>query len=425
MYGNNHLKNQAYCPRVLFLDHTAKLGGGEIALFHLLTQIESRRFLARVILFSNGTLAERLAGAGVPVTVMPLPAAVGETRKDSLGGRSLLNIKSLLSSTRFVWQLSRLLRQEQADIIHTNSLKSDILGGLAARIAGIPVIWHVRDRINDDYLPPRVVKLFRFLCHIVPTRVIANSKSTLATITRGREAGFCDVVYDGTVITDEIRKIPLAQSLPRSPKIIGLVGRLTPWKGQHIFLNAAAQVLKKFTDVRFEIIGSAMFGETDYEADLHRLSKTLGLENTLEFCGFCDDVQDRIGRLDLLVHASITGEPFGQVIIEGMAAGKPIVATNGGGVPEIVVDGVTGILVPMNDADAMAAAICTILADSDRAAKMGIAGRQRVMQRFLVQHTADGVMRVFDEVLSTRRLKRRSKPTSPLRATDPTASSHA
>src|SRR5262249_61008547 len=122
--------------------------------------------------------------------------------------------------------------------------------------------------------------------------------------------------------------------------------------------------------------------EHNYDQEVRQLVKQLGMEPVVEFTGFCADVQAVIAGLDLVVHASTIGEPFGQVIIEGMAAGKPIVATNGGGVPEIVEDGKTGLLVPMGNAPAMADAICAILADPERARSMGVRGRERVENHF-------------------------------------------
>ena len=188
---------------------------------------------------------------------------------------------------------------------------------------------------------------------------------------------------------------------------IALIGRISPWKGQHIFLQAAQSVAERFPNVRFFVIGAALFDEHKYDEEIRQLPKKLGIENLVEFTGFCSDIEEVIEGLDLVVHASMTGEPFGQVIIEGMAAGKPVVATNGGGVPEIVEDGSTGILVPMGDVQAMADAICEILADPVRAREMGIRGRQRVENHFTVELTASKVETVFYEVLRRHGNQRR------------------
>ena len=110
--------------------------------------------------------------------------------------------------------------------------------------------------------------------------------------------------------------------------------------------------------------------------------------------------------MDIIVHASTTGEPFGQVIIEGMAAGKPVVATNGGGVPEIVEDNETGFLVPMKDSCAMAAAISRLLADPPLAHRMGQRGRDRVQRHFTIEQTARKVEEVYQNLMALHRPRR-------------------
>ena len=226
------------------------------------------------------------------------------------------------------------------------------------------MVWHVRDRIDDDYLPRQVALIFRLLCRVMPDFVVANSAATLQTLHLTGTAQHtvipsgCAVVHDGIHAGLEI-----AAKNASEPPLIGLVGRIAPWKGQHIFIQAAAEVHKHFPECRFQIIGAPLFGEEDYQKELHDLALSLAISDCIEFTGFQDDVASFIERLDILVHASITGEPFGQVVIEAMASGKPVVATNGGGIPEIVQHQITGLLVPMGDAKSMAAAILRLLAN--------------------------------------------------------------
>ena len=182
--------------------------------------------------------------------------------------------------------------------------------------------------------------------------------------------------------------------------VITLVGRITPWKGQDVFLRAAARVRERFPNACFWIVGSPMFGEDDYERSLHVLAGELGLTEHVKFWGQRDDVPALLARTDLLVHASTLGEPFGQVVIEGMAAGKPVIATDGGALPEIVLPGETGLLVRMGDAEAMADAICALLADPARAAAMGTAGWRRVQEKFTIAHTVRKVETVYDQMLN-------------------------
>jgi glycosyltransferase involved in cell wall biosynthesis len=181
--------------------------------------------------------------------------------------------------------------------------------------------------------------------------------------------------------------------------LIGIVGRISPWKGQHIFLRAAVTIRERFPGARFQIIGSALFDEADYEKEVRDLAVTLGLGEAVEFTGFRQDVPELIARLDILAHASTTGEPFGQVVAEGMISGKPVVATNGGGVPEIIEDGISGLLVPMDDAPALAAAIIRLIEHPEKAQEIAKAGRQRICDHFMIAHTAGKVQRIYEELL--------------------------
>jgi glycosyltransferase involved in cell wall biosynthesis len=381
---------------ILFLDHTAKMGGGEIALLRLVTALDRARYQPNVLLFADGPLRTELADAGIPVRVLTLDESVGDVRKDSLGIGSLVNPKRLTKSLRFVRRLAREIRASGAAVVHTNSLKSDLLGGLAARVAGVPVIWHVRDRIATDYLPGPVVAMFRQAAAVVPRLVIANSRSTLETVGRVARAGpdRARVVHDGTLID-----VPQGTDAPNAPAVVGMVGRLTRWKGQHVFLDAAARVRRQFHQTRFELIGSAMFGEADYEQQLRTRAAQPDLAGSVDFLGFRSDVPERMAALDVLVHASTTGEPFGQVVIEGMAAARPVIATAGGGVPELIVDGDSGLLVPMNDAPALALAIERLLADPALRQRLARGGRARVVERFTTDRTARGVEAAYDVVL--------------------------
>ena len=396
--------------RTVLIDHTARLGGGEVALFNLVRAFDRERYVPVVLLFADGPLREKLVAAGVKTHVLPLHADISDARKDALGGRSVLKIRSALRFAVFVWRTRDLLLRLRPDVVHTNSLKADIIGGIAGRLAGVPVVWHVRDRISEDYLPPRVVRVFRWLAQRVPHRVIANSKATLGTLTRqtrgvaipsGIDDSTWRVIHDG--VTDAgAEGGGAADGTGAGLLTVGLVGRLARWKGQHVFIEAARRLHGQFPNARFQVIGSALFGEDEYAAELIDAVERNGLGDVVEFTGFRADVAAAIAALDVLVHASITGEPFGQVIVEGMTAGKPVVATNGGGVPEIVQDGTTGFLVPMGDADAMAAAVGRLLADAGLRVEMGRRGRQRVTDHFTIRRTADRVQQVYDDLLGNR-----------------------
>ncbi len=397
-------KNNLHSPtRVLLFDHTAQLGGGEIALLDLIRFFDRSRVTPIVVLGSDGPLASRLRGLA-DVHIMELAPDVLHTRKDNLGSASVVQLKAALQICAYVLRLVDFIEAQNIDLIHTNSLKADIIGGIAGKLTRAPVIWHIRDRITDDYLPRRTVTIMRKLCRMIPDFIIGNSAATIETLQLMGTRPSMPVASGVDISAYEQEGASLADhaSTPDREMKIGLVGRICPWKGQHIFLQAAAEVHKWFPQTRFQIIGAALFQEQQYEQEMRDLARTLGLEHAVEFTGFRNDVPDLMRKLDILVHASTTGEPFGQVIVQGMAAGKPIVATNGGGVPEIVIHGITGFLVPMADAPAMSASICALLDSPEMAAAMGKAGRIRVLEDFTIERSARKVEAAYAEVLSHR-----------------------
>jgi glycosyltransferase involved in cell wall biosynthesis len=392
--------------RVLFLDHTAKIGGGEIALVNLVRNLDRDLVEPIVLLYADGPLVERLKGHA-EIHILPISESVGSAKKDQLGWRSAFRCKAAFLTTVHIWKVACFIRRSGVDLVHTNSLKADIIGGAAARLVGVPVVWHVRDRIEDDYLPAPVVRLFRLLASAIPNFIIANSWATLATLNlktgpRGVAISSGVVMTDRSSVVHDGCEVSDRQSGQQQDELvrIGLIGRISPWKGQHIFLQAAALLRRNYPNTRFEVIGAPLFSEHEYEAQLHELAKALELEDIVDFAGFVEDVPRRIDRLDILVHASTLPEPFGQVIIEAMAAEKPVVATEGGGASEIVVNGVTGLLVPMGDAAKMAEAIGRLIDNPELAASMGRNGRQRVIDQFTIQETARMVEAVYREVLS-------------------------
>jgi len=397
--------------KILYVDHTAKLGGGEIALLNLITALDPERFRPLVLLAEEGPLAAKLRAAGIETTILPLDPALRETRKDTLGVGSLLKLRQIKTFLSYSLRVSRFARKHSVDLIHTNSLKSDIYGGVAGRLAGIPVLWHVRDSINSDYLPGPVASGFRLLSRLLPHVVVANSQSTLRQLWP-RWAKSASVVYSGVpmeVVHDGyVEDSVVFEAASRTPTwdhppVVALIGRIAEWKGQHVFLRAAAAARQRFPTARFWIVGAPLFGEYEYEKSLHRMTQQLHLTDCVEFLGFRDDVAKLMPEIDIVVHASTLGEPFGQVVIEGMAAGKPLIATDGGALPEIVVPGETGYLVAMGSAEEMASALERLLAAPALARAMGQAGRKRVERLFTIGHTARKIESVYDALFARRK----------------------
>ena len=354
--------------RVVYLDHSAMLSGGELALARLLPALDGVE--PHVILAEYGPLTQTLRTAAISVEVLPMASVARELRRDRIrAGR--LPLGSVVVAAAYVVRLAGRLRRLRPDLVHTNSLKAAIYGGLAARLAGVPVVWHVRDRITEDYLPSFAVRLVRALARWVPAGIIANSRSTLDTLGPLRCPTAVVPSPIDPALLDRVRP-------PRGDRAftVTIVGRLAQWKGQHVFLEAFAKAFPGGPE-RALVVGSALFGETDYERQLHALAARLGLTDRVEFTGFTDDVAGQLDRADVLVHASVIPEPFGLVVVEGMAAGLPVIAADAGGPAEVITNGVNGLLYPLGDVNALATALRGLAADEDLGARLSANARAR------------------------------------------------
>jgi glycosyltransferase involved in cell wall biosynthesis len=376
-------------PRIVYVDHCARLSGGELALIRLLRAIEGVE--AHVILGEDGPLVDLLLRSGISVEVLPMPAAASSVRRGHVLPGSL-PAASVAASAAYATRLARRLRRLRPDLIHSNSLKAALVGGVAAKAAGRPIVWHVRDRIAGDYLPPAAVRLVRGVAQHVPHAVIANSRATLATLP--------GLHCPSKVLFDPVEPMTTPAVRGRNGLRIGMVGRIAPWKGQHIFVDAFARA---FPDGAEEavIIGSPLFGEEAYGAGLRDLAAARGVAERLRFAGFREDVPAELAGLDVLVHASVLPEPFGQVVAEGMTAGLPVVAAAAGGPAELIRDGVDGMLFPPADAAALAACLRRLAADSTLRRSLGQTARATSF-RFEPETIAAEVMRVYRGVLSGR-----------------------
>jgi glycosyltransferase involved in cell wall biosynthesis len=354
--------------RVAILGHSAKLSGAELSLVELVGAFEDVEPL--VLLAENGPLVERLEQAGGEVEVLPLRREARLVRRDQLRGGPLALLSAGTATAAYAARLARRLRALQIDLVHANTLKALFYGGAATRLARKPMVWHVHDRISDDYLPLRAVGLVRGVARTTAKGVIANSAATLSTLGELRRPA--------AVIPEPVQHRAFGQRRSRGgePFVAAMVGRIARWKGQDVFVRAFAGAFPDGEE-RAVIVGAPLFGEEGYERSLRALVGQLGLGDRVELRGFCENVAGELAEVDALVHASVIPEPFGRVIVEGMAAGLPVVAAGAGGPDEIVTDGVDGLLYPPGDVDELAATLRRVSTDMALAERLGRAAVER------------------------------------------------
>jgi len=179
-----------------------------------------------------------------------------------------------------------------------------------------------------------------------------------------------------------------------------MVGNIDYWKGQIVLIKAMSLVVKRFKNVKVALVGKTARGAAKYEEEIRACISLHGLRGNIIFTGYREDIPALLNAFDIFVHASVEPEPFGRVILEAMAMKKPIVATNSGGTPEQIVDGQSGLLVPMDDARSMADAILTYLDNRKKADELGVNAWLRLQNKFSIEKMVSGIEDIYQKIFS-------------------------
>lgn len=344
--------------RILFINSIRMFGGGEVWMLRTLQALQARGHQVWLCCRPATALAARAAEQGIPL--------------------KLLSFRSDFDPLQ-IWQLARWMKRHHCDVVLTNMDKELRLGGLAARLAGVPAII---PRRGIDY-PLKNRWRYRFAYNVLATHLLANSQATKAALLRNAPwlaADRISVIYNGIdpaefVATDgtELRQ---QWNLPAGAPVLGFVGQLDERKGIAVLLAAFAKILPQVPAARLVLVG-----EGPLRAMIENQIRQQGWQNHVHVAGFVDNIPAVMAAIDVLALPSFW-EGFGLVLIEAMAAGKPVITTNLSSMPEIVEHGRTGFLIPPGEAGALAACACELLQNEGRRRALGAAARQRVAEKF-------------------------------------------
>jgi glycosyltransferase involved in cell wall biosynthesis len=377
----------------------------------------------------EGGTAAALRKAGVPFVALP-QRLWRYSRLASLVGRipivgRLRYVIDALHLLGAALQMARLLRRLEVDVIHTHIFSSMLIGRVAGVIARVPV--RVAMIASPLQLESALLRKLDLLTYRLEHRILAGCQHTndlygrlgvparkRRTVSYGVDpAGFDPAqadrrrlrrelgLADTTVVVGQVAWFYGALMPPVAPP--GMTGRGI--KGHEDLMAAARIVLDKRPDVRFLVVGDGFdeAGMRHFE-DIRRLARELGVEDAVIFAGRRSDLVDVLASLDISVQCSLS-ENYGGTI-ESLLMERPMVATAAGGMPEVVIDEETGLLVPVRDPEALAAAILRLVEDPGLARRLGEAGRTRMLERHTIQHTIRGVIDAYDELAAERGLRR-------------------
>jgi glycosyltransferase involved in cell wall biosynthesis len=376
-----------------------EVGGSDIALLRTIRELDRTRYAPIVVLPNDGPLSAHLRAVGAEVHFSPM--------------KQLRTLPSPRYQASYLAQLApavrrirHLIRRERIALVHTNSLYC-LYGAWAARLANCPHIWHLRE------IPPAVPVLRPLYAQMVmrlSSLVVAMTTACVEGLFNPDQIpGKIMVMPDGIDVVRWNPKISGCRirhelGLPPDAPIIGFVARLDPWKGLEIFLQAAKRVSERVPTAHFLVVGDAPRGFEAYKDAMLSLASQLGLDGRVHFLGWryqLEDIPEVMAALTVLCHSPLRPEPFGLVLIEAMAVGRPVVAPRAGGPADIVLDGTTGFLVPPSDVESFADRLCLLIEDPGRAARMGAAARERVVDRYSSERFASRLAEMYSRVIPT------------------------
>ncbi|MDX1738734.1 MAG: glycosyltransferase family 4 protein [Alphaproteobacteria bacterium] len=378
-----NLQRDSSKKTVLFVHQSAELYGSDKMLLQLLGGLDRQRITPLVVLPEHGPLYDALKKDGVEIFIAP----VAKIQRAAFSLRGFLPF--LVEIIRSVRMISKSLAGKHIDWVHSNTLA--VFGGaLWAKLGRVPHLWHVHEIIVHPTLARR---FFPVLLRYFANKIVANSQATADTLfeVMPRLVGRTEVIHNGQAPAPppDLSRVAALRGrfgLGDDGFLVTLVGRINRWKGQELFIEAAEIVLQgEKRNIVFLMVGGPPPGQEHFVEDVRKRIHDSPVRDNIKLMAFTDDIWNVWHATDIAVVPSTEPEPFGMVAVEAMAAGKPVVAANHGGLSEIVIPERTGLFFEPGDVEGLAKAITTLVNSPDKVVKMGELGRMRVENRFNIE----------------------------------------
>jgi glycosyltransferase involved in cell wall biosynthesis len=385
--GTDRLAEKTFSSRrllkvLIIMPLAEQRGGSEMALFHLMRFGRAMGVDWQVCFLEAGPMVQDFAQMGIRTFVV----AAGRLRQPHR-----------MAST--IWRLSVIIRENRFDAILSWMGKPHLYGSYAALLAGVPALWYQHGWPKRNNWRDLLVTLMPASGILACSRSAANGQESLWPRRPIR------VVYPGVDLSRFSRPAVATKKnlraelgLPTTVPIIGIVGRLQRWKGFHHVVKALPRIAAVFPDVTCLMVGGDHALEPDYPAFLRDRISEANLSSRVRLVGLQRNIQQWMEAMDVVIHAS-DEEPFGMVLIEAMALGRPVVASDVGGPREIVTHGVNGLLWQHGDINSLVDAVLRILEDPELAKALGESARERATH-FAVEHYARSVVNSVFDLLS-------------------------
>jgi len=368
---------------VVFVESAAAMGGVQFSTLYLAQSLDKGRWKPIVVCPEEGDLINACRESGIETHVLDHPrlwstsVRVGATRLPNPGAW-VWDVGVIVNAAR---RLKRFLFQCSPDLVVTKGLSSHFLGGLAARKLRIPCVWHVQDFISERSFGI-YRRAFGRAARWLPQRIIVDGESIqrqlprslqpkITVIHNGVDTNLFRPGLDGSGVREEL-------GIPKHHPVIGHVGRITPWKGQHYLIEAFARIANDHPNVSLLLAGAPVFDNDSYQRRLLSMAAQLGLEDRIKFAGYRHDLPNVLAAMDVFAFTSIEKDTSPLALLSAMSCGLPIAAFDIAGVRELMTSDQC-LLTPVGNIEGLADSLQTLLTDPARRHQLGVSARQRVM----------------------------------------------
>lgn len=370
--------------KILYLHAGAEMYGADKVLLELIKGLDKSVFEAHVILPTTGVLVSALEDVGAKVSVIEYPVL----RRKYFNPKGILNY--FVDYLKYSKQLLKYVQDQKIDLIHNNT--TAILEGIyLKKKAKVPLVWHVHEII----VKPKLISDFiNFLMGRYADRIVTVSNAVLSHIEKSPfiQTSQTKVIYNGV---DSERYYPQSETdknhhkeklgIPKTAKVIGMIGRVNSWKGQADFLSAVTPILEKNQDTYALMVGGVFEGEEWRMEDLKQKVKSTQLSERIILLDFQKDTTSLYNIFDIFVLPSTNPDPLPTVVLEAMACGKPVIAYRHGGVTEMVKEGQNGLFADVGDSNNLRAKINELLDDTSKIKRFSMCSRQRQLEHFSLE----------------------------------------
>ena len=394
---------------VVFVESAAAMGGVQYSTLYLVRNLDPAQWQPIVVCPAEGDLTEACRDSGIEVHVLSQPRHWSTSVR--VGSARLPNPAAWVWDSylvgRTAQRLRRFLVQCSANLVVTKGLSSHFLGGLAARKLQVPCVWHVQDFISE-----RTFGIYRrafgWAARFLPEQIIVDGNSiaeqlpqSLRTRTTVVLNGVDTKVFrpglDGTSVREEL-------GIPSGDLVIGNLGRITPWKGQHYLIEAFASIAAAHPNVTLLLIGSPVFDNDTYQRRLLKMVADLGLEGRVKLPGYRHDTANVLAAMDVFAFTSVEKDTSPLALLSAMSCGLPIVAFDIAGARELMADDDQFLLVPVADVARLGSALASVVENENLRGSLAAAARKQAVTEFDVEIYRDRVEQVFRKVLLNGKL---------------------